>query len=205
MIMQAVFPAVDIQYSSIPYARLLDTIEERGFSRITWNEIIKGGAVTPRFTGLPDAYRINPLLNKDRLTTLMTETFQRWIYRINVDRLFRRRLSDSEFNEFYEGELNLYRLKSEAGGHTIRDFNSLFRGNGSHTNYAGVDTRANFIAQENLDEGLPMFSNIVTGRWVGKMQDWETPNLYVINYSKPYTHIIPNNDVCTRLKDAPGG
>lgn len=187
------FKGVKVEYkiASPKYWRIQDTIEQHGMSRVTYNEKKRGDPVDPNQTGLPDVYRINPVIYRDRLSTHMTRDFQFWIYRINVDRQFGYRLTAAEHSDFYLEELKAYKAKT--GGQTIRDFNSLFRSKGSHTNYAGVNICKNYIAQENLTEeyGLPMFSNVVTGRWVGNFTGKQAA---VINASKPYMHYHPDTD-----------
>lgn len=189
-VIRADFPNATVEYRQITpnLGRVLDSIEVYGMSRITYNEFVRERPADIKQTGLPDVWRINPVTNRDKTFTPMTKDFQFWIYRINVDRIFGRKLSDKEFSDYYLAELDGYKLKHPTIGQSIRDFNSLFRDIGSHTNYAGTDNSAFFIGQERMDWDLPKFSNIVTGRWVGKM---EGDRFVVINASKPYTHYHP--------------
>lgn len=190
MLLQASYPDATVEYRQATqnFGRVLDTIEAHGMSRITYNEFIRDHPVDPKQMGLPDVWRINPVTNRDKTFTPMTREFQFWIYRCNVDRMFGYKLSDQEFDNFYQNELEGYKLRYPYVGQSIRDFNSLFRDIGSHTNYAGTDNSAFFVGQERLDWDLPKFSNIVTGRWIGKM---EGDKFLVINASKPFTHYHP--------------
>lgn len=164
--------------------RVKDSIEAYGMSRITYNQ---GGHATTKDLGVPDVWRINPLDSKHKIGTLMTREFQLWIYRILVEWEYGWFANDKAFNDFYKSEL--YKYKHKTGGGTIKDFSSLFRTNASHTNFAGVDKNANFIADERTDAGLPIFSNIVTGRWVGESAGGL--NVKVINASKGFLQYNP--------------
>lgn len=165
-------------------ARVLDSIEVYGKSRITYNE---GGAKTD-LTGVPDVWRINPKSTAGKPQgVLMTSDWQHWFYRLNVERMRGQRFTDAEYQAFWRLELKAYKAKT--GGETIKDFNSCLRSKASHTNFAGVDKYANYIAQERLGLGLPVFSNIVTGGWVGQY----TVNMgfHVISANKDYLQFHP--------------
>lgn len=161
----------------VEYVRVLDNIEATGMSRITQNQ---GGHATTHDTAVPDVWRINPLNSKHKTGTEMTKEIQFWLYRNCVEWEYGWFASDTAFNNFYKDEL--YNYKHRTGGGTINDFNSLFRSKASHTNFAGVNKYANFIAEERLDKGLPVFSNIVTGRAV--LESAGGLNVKVINASK---------------------
>lgn len=183
------FPeTVEYRTASGHYGRVKDSIEVFGHSRQTENEQSHNKPAIPRFTGVPDVWRLQPFTDKDYLSTSMTREFQVWIYRINVERMLGKRLTESEFADYYDNELQAYKAKDPIQGQTIRDFGSLFRAKGSHTNFAGTDNMANYIAQERTDYDTPKFQNIVTGRWVGMV---EGTKFHVINASKPYTHYHP--------------
>jgi len=191
-----------VQMQSVsPYGRVMDTIEEHGMSRPTWreNDPDAGRPLDPKVFFLPDVYRINPVVNRNDLFTMMTKQFQFWIYRINLDRMFGYRMSDTEFWNFYDRELVFYKLKDYAEGDTIRQSKAIFRAKASHTNSAGYDDSAFFIGEERMDEQLPRFSNIVTGRWVGIMN--ERNQFDVINASKGFLHLHP--DTHPHLFDEP--
>lgn len=165
-------------------ARVLDSIEVYGKSRITYNE---GGAKTD-LTGVPDVWRVNPRVTGGKPEgVLMTSDWQHWFYRLNVERMRGRRFTDAEYQAFWRAELQAYRAK--IGGDTIKDFNSCLRSKASHTNFAGVDKYANYITQERLDAGLPVFSNIVTGGWVGRYT--VSKGFHVINAAAGYLQFHP--------------
>lgn len=165
------------------YARVMDSIELYKKSRPTYTEDNNGKPHDKKITGLPDVWRINPVIQFGKPAGVqMTADFQWWIYRINCERQYGR-MTDLQFNSFYADELFHYRRKDEDAGQTIRDFNSLFRSKASHVNYAGVDKYENFIAGENKGAGLPIYSNIVTGRWVGQLKRAGSNQFKVLNAS----------------------
>lgn len=189
--LEAIFDTHRVEYriQSRPFARVMDSIEKYGRSRPTYTEVMNGKPRDKKILGLPDVWRINPLVTAGKPQgVLMTREFQQWIYRINVERQYGR-MSNSEFDDFYQDELYNYRRRT--GGQTIKDFNSLFRSKASHVNFAGVDKYENFITGENQGFGLPIFSNIVTGRWVGELKRWDSNQFKVINASKGFTQYNP--------------
>ena len=189
-------PQTKVLYTSVVdnYARVLDTIEidhdGKHYSRPTFREIDEVRGVDKTVLGLPDVWRINPIVTKGKPEGIpMTEDFQFWLDRIELECQVDRYLSDEEFEIFYAKQLADF--KAKRGSNTINDFNSMFRANASHTNSWGTNNCASYISQERLDEALPIFQNIVTGGWVGKLKSPASSQLQVINASKGYHQYHP--------------
>lgn len=193
MILQAHFSGAVVEYRSQfqPYARVLDSIELYGKSRPTYTEDEKGKPRVKTILGLPDVWRINPVVTAGKPQGVqMTAEFQHWIYRINCEWMRGARFAnDTEYRVFWLNELREF--KQKIGGQTIKDFNSLFRSKASHVNFAGVDIYENAITGANKGAGWPIYSNIVTGRWVGLLKAEGSNQFHVINASRPFTHFNP--------------
>jgi len=198
--MLTAFGDTRVQYAlKSNYARVRDTIELIGIDRCTRGEREKGAS--PRFEdkSAPDVFNFETG-ERERFVTL-TKDLQEWMFRCMVEYyqgwMFR---TDSEWARW----LDLNRKGTLAGW-----FTSVLRSNGSHTNKSGfgemfpnVQDHANWIKLENLDNGLPKFFYIVTGRWVGELPNENTARFAgvphygfrCINVSKgfkqyhPFTH-----------------
>lgn len=165
----AIWDETQIAYQPVNnnYARVMDTIELRGMDRQTWNEKV----LTPRFEAVPDVFRYRPLsIGSKQDFVVMTERFQHWVFRINVERYFGQRFADdAAYRAWWKEELERYENGEQRT--LIQDFSAMFRSGGSHTNKAGTDISRNYIAQRNLGLDFPKYFHIVTGGFVGKLAD----------------------------------
>lgn len=171
--MIASFGDSSVKYVASRFARILDSIEVYGVDRRTYIERENGSALTASVTYLPDVWRFNPEVTGDKPDFIaMTERVQHWIFRCNVERVLNYRLSDLAYKAFWRDQLYRYKRDRANGSAYITWWNQLFKGDRSHTNFAGVNTRTNYIAEENMSiADLPKLSNVVTGRFVGKVVD----------------------------------
>lgn len=173
----ASYSEVDVLYQVVdkPYARVKTSLEVYKKDRLSYNEEQHGKPIKPTAPDAPDAWRHNPTNPSNKPDfVFMTEDIQHWIFRMNLENLMGRMFAfEEEYRDYWKGQLSLYKANRESGSQLISWWNSLFKGDRYATNSAGVEARKNYIAQENLNEDFPKFSNVVSGDFVGVLNDPE--------------------------------
>lgn len=167
--MLAQFEARQVEYRlapSTPYVRLMDSIEYYKKDRVTRNEQAAGKP--PRFEdkSAPDVWRIEVDTKRPRDYVTLTEDLQHWIFRLNVELYTGMPFaSEADYRAFHKSLPKSHQL--------IGWFQSVLRGNGSHTNRAGFGNKPagniparNYISGEDMENPEPKFFQIVTGRHV---------------------------------------
>ena len=198
MALTAIYPNGVVEYKLKPagYARLKDSIEIYGVDRTTKNERENGKPPRIEDKSSPDVFNFETG-ERERHVTL-TKDIQEWMFRCMVEYWqgwqFR---TDSEWLDWLD-----HNRKGQLAGWVT----SVLRSNGSHTNksafgqmFASIPDHANWIKLENLDNGLPKFFYISTGRWVGEMPNENTARFAgvahygfkCINISKGYKQFHP--------------
>lgn len=166
---------INISISRPSYVRVKNSLEMYGMDRRSWHEGEGGDAgFDSDVTFIPDVFRHNPEQSGGKPDFVsMTEDIQHWIFRLNVERCIGRKFkTEEEYRAFWRGDLERFKKRNpKSPGTFITWWNQLFKGDRSHTNFAGVDTCRNFIGDENHGASLPKFSNIVTGDYVGELTD----------------------------------
>ncbi len=171
--MLATFENTRVEYApkGVDLARVYDTIELEGVDRVTSNERENKSPIAFHNKSAPDVLNFETG-ERARFVTL-TKDLQEWMFRCMVEYyqgwMFQ---TDSEWLRWLE----LNRRGTLAGW-----FTSVLRSDGSHTNKSGfgdkfpnVPDHANWIKLENLENGLPKFFYIVTGRYVGELPNRNT-------------------------------
>jgi hypothetical protein len=157
------------------YVRVKNSLELYGMDRRSWHEGDGGDAgFDSNVDSIPDVFRHNPSETGGKPDfVFMTEDIQHWIFRLNVERVLGYRFeSETAYRAFWKTELIRFQQKDPLRPATfITWFNQLFKGDRSHTNFAGVNEYANYIADLNMGTSLPKFSNIVTGDFVTELND----------------------------------
>jgi len=174
MLLQASFDGQTAEYRQSSFVRVKDSIELYGVDRQTYNEK-QLGSFKPSIDSVPDVWRYNPANGAGKPDFVsMTEDIQHWIFRVNVERYMGTRFAtDTDYREWWSKLVKTGAKKSVF----IEWWNQLFAGDRSHTNRAGVDTCRNYITGENMTADFPKFSNVVTGRFVGKLADGSPRNV----------------------------
>ncbi len=169
--MLAKFGDITTEYQSVnasKYVRHVDSIEYYGVDRVTKNENEAGKPISFDDKGVPDVWRIGVDGKRQYDHVPLTEDLQHWIFRINVE-IYRGAMfaNENEYRAYWKTLLKSHQY--------VGWFTSVLRGNGSHTNRAGFGNKPtgniparNYISGENMENGLPKFFHIVTGRWVAK-------------------------------------
>lgn len=148
--------------------RHVDSIENCGVDRTTYNEEQNGKPINFDDKGVPDVWRIGVDSKRPLDYVALTEDLQHWIFRINLEiYLGARFASETEYRAYWKTLPKSHQY--------IGWFTSVLRGNGSHTNRAGFGNKPtgniparNYISGEDMENGLPKFFHIVTGRWVAQ-------------------------------------
>lgn len=198
--MTAVYSAAQIVYSPVQrpeFARVMDSVEAYGMDRQSYNEKQLGSRDWD-VRSVPDVWRYAPANAAQKPDFVrMDETFQHWLFQINLERYIGRRFFDGEYRAFWEKELEAYKKNREASPY-ITWWNQLFHSGRAFTNKAGVDQYKNYIAGENLDADFPKYFHIITGRFVGKLVHSDRmingtvhSGMECIDISRPYTDIHP--------------
>lgn len=157
------------------FVRVLDSIEQYGVDRCTYNEQSNGKP--PRFEdkASPDVW--NYETGKTQRFVSLTEDIQHWMFRIFVEVYqgykFR---NETEYRDWH---------RANKKGILANWFTSILRSNGSHTNKSGfgtmfenVPSSANYIRGEDLQNDLPKLWHLVTGRFVGELYDDSIQSVY---------------------------
>mgnify|MGYP000864567401 FL=1 len=179
------------------FARVKDSIELYGMDRQSFNEIALGSRKWDAVP-LPDVFRYRPSSTSQKPDYIrMDEPFQHWLFRVNVESFIGRRLTDTEYQKFWQNEVGKYKADKNSS-HLILAWNRLLGTDTAFTNRAGYPEARNYIAQEGMEFDYPKLFHLTTGRFVGKLAHSEVTfygykhtGLECINISDGYLHIHP--------------
>lgn len=179
------------------FARVKDSIELDGMDRQSFNEIALGSRKWDAVP-LPDVRRYRPMSTSQKPDFIrMDEPFQHWLFRVNVESFIGRRLTDAEYQQFWQGEVKKYKADKNSSP-LILAWNRLLGTDTAFTNRAGYPEARNYIAQEGMEFDHPKLFHLTTGRFVGKLAHSEVTfygykhtGLECVNISNGYLHIHP--------------
>lgn len=179
------------------FARVKDSIELYGMDRQSFNEIALGSRKWDAVP-LPDVFRYRPASTAQKPDFIrMDEPFQHWLFRINVESFIGRRLTDTEYQQFWQSEVKKYKANRDTSP-LILAWNRLLGTDTAFTNRAGYPEARNYISQEGMEFDYPKLFHLTTGRFVGKISNssiapsgYEHTGLECVNISNGYLHIHP--------------
>lgn len=179
------------------FARVKDSIELYEMDRQSFNEIALGSRKWDAVP-LPDVFRYRPASTAQKPDFIrMDESFQHWLFRINVESFIGRRLLDTEYPQFWQSEVKKYKANRDTSP-LILAWNRLLGTDTAFTNRAGYPEARNYIAQEGMEFDYPKLFHLTTGRFVGKITNstispsgYEHTGLECVNIANSYSHIHP--------------
>lgn len=151
-------------------------VVKTSYERYKKSRMTHNGSGDNKLMSVPDVWRINPesvILSNGKQKpdfVAMTEDIQFWIFRLNVEKFFGVGFKN-------EAEFRSWAGKLSKDNFFVKSYRSLFKGDRSHTNRAGSDTHWDFISKEKNNGDLMKFSNLVTGRFIGKLVSTTPKNI----------------------------
>lgn len=137
--------------------------------------------------GLPDPWRIRPRnltyssgVKKPESIELDYDR-QHWLLKIQLDYQTGVIHTKDQYFQWYKED-------SAQKRQMVKDLTSSLTDDRSHTNGHGMNNKRNYLTNERMSEGLPMFAQLVTGRYIGKP---------VMENGKPIERGLAPDGVCT--------